>query len=232
MKKATLLCLLCLSLGVYSAWASTGSTNPNDFQDPVDWCTNFGCGNIQQLGTPQAWTSNGGATGMVGLISSQNMEGRQQPGSWNGDFPTGMGVRYNGVTTLGNTPGGILATFNQAEFGVGAWIQPDEIGTFTATISLLDSSLNVIGTFTQSANSTNNAGTGLFLGAYDSTADVFGILFETTFPGHNDDFAIGEMRLGHPQTTVPEPSSLLLMGSSVLGLAGVLRRRMSRKEVL
>src|ERR1019366_7906079 len=168
MRKLTLLCLLCLTLGLGSAWASTGSTNPNDFQDPVNWCTNFGC-SAQQIGSPRTWSSAGSRTGMVGLVSSQNMEVRQQDTTWFGDLPNGMGVLYNGVKTLGNTPGGILVTLDQAAFGVGAWIQPDFIGQFTGTVSLLDSSLNIIGSFTTGPNSTNIPNTGLFIGAFDST---------------------------------------------------------------
>ena len=232
MRKLALLCLLCLTLGLGSAWASTGSTNPNNFQDPVDWCSNYGC-NGQQMGTPQTWTSTGGRTGLVGLVSSQNFEVRQQDTTWLGDLPNGMGVLYNGVKTLGNNPGGILVTLDQAAFGVGAWIQPDFIGQFTATVSLLDPSLNIIGSFTTGGNSTNIPNTGLFIGAFDATADVFGVLFTTAGLGDDNDFAIGTMRIQTSQvTTTPEPGTLLLVGPSVLGLAGVLRRRMSRKEVL
>ena len=227
MKRITLLFLLCLSLGICSAWAgTTGSTNPNDFQDPVDWCVNYGC-NGQQLGTPQAWTSTGGNTGLVGLVSSQNMQILQQGVGWNGNLPSGMGVVYNGVTTLGNTPGGILASFNSPVFGAGAWIQDDPYGLFTATIELFDSSFNLLGTFSAPGNSDTNPADALFIGAYDSTADVSYALFDT----NDDNFGIGTMRLKTSQTgTTPEPSTLVLLGSAVLGVAGTVRRRMARKS--
>ena len=227
MKRVTLLFLLCLSLGICSAWAgTTGSTNPNDFQDPVDWCVNYGC-NGQQLGTPQTWISAGGSTGLVGLVSSQNMQILQQGVSWNGNFAPGMGLIYNGVDTLGNNPGGILMSFNTPVFGAGAYIQDDPFGAFTATIQLFDSGFNLLGSFSAPGNSDQNPGTALFIGAFDSSADVSYALFDT----NDDNFAIGTARLKTSQQgTTPEPSTLLLVGPSMLGLASVLRRRLSRKS--
>lgn len=227
MKRITPLLLLFLSLGITSAWAGiTGSTNPSDFQDPVDWCVNYGC-NGQQLGTPQTWISNGGRTGLVGLVSSQNMQILQQGVSWNGNFDPGMGVIYNGVNTLGNTPGGILVSFDSPVFGAGAYIEDAPFGPFTATIQLFDSSFNLLGTFSAPGDSEPIPGTALFIGAFDSSADVSYALFDT----NDDNFGIGTMRLKTSQTgTTPEPSTLLLVGPSMLGLAGVIRRRLSRKS--
>ena len=234
MTKTILLCLLCLTLGRCNAWASTGSTNPSDFNNPVDWCTNFGCGG-GQLGTPQAWSASiAPNTGWVGLVSSQNMQNLQQGTSWNGNFANGMGILYNGVNTIGNTPGGILVSFTQPVFGAGAYIQADFFGAFTSSIDLFDARFNPLGSFSAAGSSDTNVGTALFIGAYDSIADVSYALFDTTANGfHDEDFAIGTMRLATiPVTTTPEPSTLLLLGPSILGLAGVVRRRMSRKGVL
>lgn len=229
MRRAALLCALCLTLGLSSAWASAGSTNPNNFTNPVDWCTNYGCAG-QQLGSPQTWAATTPPnTGMIGLVSSQNMQNLQQGVSWNGNFSAGMGLIYNGVRTLGNTPGGILVSFNQPVFGAGAYIQEDFFGAFTGTITLFDSSFGLLGTFSAPGTSDTNVGTALFIGAYDTAPDVSYALFDT----QDDVFAIGTLRLATSQvTTVPEPSTLLLLAPSMLGLAGVVRRRMSRKEVL
>lgn len=227
MKKLALLFALCLTLGISTAWASVGTTDPTIFQDTIDWCTNYGC-QSQQLGTPQFWTSNGGATGMVGLVSSQNMENLVQGSSWNGNFANGMGLIYNGVLTLGNTPGGILLSLDAPAYGFGAYIQNDNYGAFTGIISLYDASFNLLGSYSAAGVSDNNVGTALFIGAYDTSADVSYVLFDTD----SDIFAIGSAKIMTQQySPVPEPGTLALLVPSALGLAGVIRRRFSAKEV-
>lgn len=42
-----------------------------------------------------------------------------------------------------------------------------------------------------------------------------------------DDFATAQWRAGNSSTTTPEPSSLILLGSGLLGVVGVLRRKMN-----
>ena len=223
MRKLALLCLVCLSLGICS-WASTGTTDPTLFQDSINWCTNYGC-QSQELGTPQTWNSDGGATGMVGLVSSQNMQNLVQGVSWNGNFNNGEGLIYNGVFTLGNTPGGILLQLDSPAYGVGAYIQANIFGAFTATISLYDAGFNLLGTYSHDGFSDTNPGTALFIGAYDSIADVSWAVFDVADINGNDDFAIGTTKIMTQITTTPEPASLTLLGSSLLGLAGMLRRK-------
>ena len=210
-----------------TAWASLGSTNPNQFIDPVNWCQ-FGCAGAALM-TPQPWISLGGNTGLVGNTNAMNWQNLQQGVGWNGNFPAGMGVVYNGVLTIGTAPTSIGIYLDQPVNGIGAWIQATWFGPFTASITLLDSNLNPFFVYNAAGNSQPNPGTGLFIGAYDSSYDIWGAIFNTTANGfHDQDFGIGTLKLN----AVPEPSTLLLVGPSLLGLAGVLRRRLSRKEVL
>ena len=213
---------MCLVLGVTTAWADAGSTNPNQFIDPVNWCTNYGCANDYTVfATPQAWVSNGGNTGIVGLVGTgQGFYNLQQGATWNGNMPGGMGLVYNGGL-FGNIPTGIAAQLDQSVSGVGAYIQADYFGPFSATITLFDALDQAIFSYTAFGNSDTNTGTALFLGAYSSTP-IWAVQFDVVDVYGNDIFAIGTMKLN----ATPEPSSLVLFGTSALGLAGAVRRRL------
>jgi hypothetical protein len=230
-KKAALLFLLCCALGATYASASIiGTTDPNLFQDSVDWCIQFNnCSNTPFVEpSPSVFTSGGGITGSVGNVGTQQaFEVRQQGVSWTGNFPSGMGVVYNGVTTLGNDPSDIAATFDVGVYGAGAYIQAYNFGPFTATITLFDINFQPLGSFSAQGDS-EGSGTALFIGAYDSSADVYAIQFSVKDINGADDFGIGT--LGLQTSAVPEPGTLMLLGPSALGLLGVVRRRMNRKS--
>ena len=217
MKKLALL-FVCLLLGVGSGWATTtGTTDPTLFSDWVDWCQ-FGCTQAQ-FPTPQAFTSGGGITGEVGLVGTlQGFYNLQQGNGWNGGFPAAMGLVYNGAF-FGNTPTGIAATFDTGVLGAGAWIQDNYLSyPFDATIEAFDVNYLSLGSFTVSVPS----GTAMFVGIF-STTPIWAVQFDINDGVNPEDFAIGS--LGFPTTITPEPGTLLLFGSSALGLAGYLRRR-------
>ena len=219
MKKLALL-VVCLVLAIGSGWASVGTTNPNLFIDTVNWCQ-FGC-NQGLYTTPQGWISLGGNTGLVGNTSGQDWLNLQVGNGWAGGFTAGMGMVYNGVGTIGNSPTSIGIYLDQPVNGIGAWVEADYLGPFTATLTLLDSNLTPFFTYSVPGVSDFTLGTAPFIGAYDGSYDIWGAIFDTTANGYHDhDFALGTAKLN----AVPEPSTLLLVGPSLLGLAGVLRRR-------
>ena len=227
MKKAVLFTALCLTLALGRAWANPiqGTTNPNAFtQDYINWCQ-FGCTFAGET-SPQPWVSNDAATGTIGLHNG-GFQGfyslRQGPLlgiNWVGNFPSGMGVIYNGYQFL-SQQAGIRITFDSAVEGVGAYIQGDTHGPFSATITLFDRNGNPLGSFTADGASNLNVGTALFIGAY-GVGPIFAAEFDTIDAAGHDDFALGTLKFN---SSIPEPSSLLLFASSVIGVAGVIRRR-------
>ena len=222
MKKSVLLLCCVVVLGVGSGWAGvTGTTNGGLFNDWANWCQ-YGCSG-SQLATPQNFVTSLGSTGEVGLVGTfQGFYNLQQDTSWFGNFTSGMGLVYNGVA-FGNTPTGIAATLDQSTAGVGAYIQADYYGPFTATIELFDSSYQLIGSYTAGGYAQYAPGTALFIGAF-STTPVWAVQFDVTDAYGNEDFALGSMGVSNA-SPVPEPGTLALLVPSAIGLAGVLRRR-------
>jgi hypothetical protein len=169
---------------------------------------------------------------MVGLDGTgQGFYNLQQDVTWFGGFQSGMGLVYNGAG-FGNTPTGIVVTFDGGNYGAGAYIQTDWAGLFTATETLYDSSFQVIGTYTTTGISNyNDPGTTLFIGMLDSNPEVFAAEFwatsnQTGYPS----FAIGTLGI---RTTpyapgIPEPVTFLLLGPALVGM-GMLKRRLAHR---
>lgn len=106
MRKVALFALLGLSLGLATAWASPnedfalGTLNlstatPGTYNDPVDWCVQFGClNNYTVFPTPQAFSSLGGVTGSVGLVGTlQGFYNLQQGSDLGRQLPRLHGAR-------------------------------------------------------------------------------------------------------------------------------------------
>jgi len=218
--------VLILALSAQASIIGTGDIST--FTDTVDWCANYGCANTPySMPSPTAWTSNSGLTGEVGMNGTGDpFYVVQQGSSWFGNLPNGMGMIYNG-NALGNTPAGIAATSDSGVYGMGAYIQTDYDGPFTAEIDLYDGSFNFLGSYTEIGNADQGPDLSIFIGAYDDNPDVYAAVFTAWGTGPNEpDFAIGNLDL----RLVPEPGSFLLMGSALAGLAGVIRRKAQKKE--
>jgi hypothetical protein len=217
LKKIALLFVVTLFLGMTSAWAAP---------DSVSWAQ-LGP-SFTLLTTPENWVSAGGLTGEIGitgsLIGTQNFQRLDQSNGWSGNFLPGDALLWNeGGFQQTNIDIGVL--FNTLVDGGGAQIQADFFGPFTATLTAFDTLGNVIGSTVMAGNSTSAAdGSAIFISFNSGLPNVSFLNFNVVDQFGGDSLAIDTLTI-YP-STVPEPGSLLLLGSGLLGAVAYGRRRL------
>jgi len=231
MKKSLLLLGLCVLLSLStSAFAGMLCTTiaclaPND---NVNWGAQGYGPPGTSLVTPQPWNSTLGLyDGLVGVFGPTNFTLMQQSVTWAGNFDPGDYLIWNqDINNFVGNAGQIRLVFASGlpVYDAGAAIQADFYGNFLATICATS--------FTGVQDCWNE--NGVSNGNSDSSAIVIGVkepwaiqlldFYVIDINGNNDE-AIDTLYLS--TSTVPEPGTIMLLGSGILGLAGMLRRKIN-----
>ncbi|MFN8218672.1 MAG: PEP-CTERM sorting domain-containing protein [Fimbriimonadales bacterium] len=220
MKTFRLLTLAGLAVAAVSANALTLVTTRAGIgaTDTIDW-GQFGAA-FTSLGTPiNGVTSTYGLRFRASTTATAAFERRDQwTGGWAGNFTQGdelLWTKSPGVTTIR------FASYVQA---VGANIQDDFFGPFTATIEAFDGFGVSMGSFQVNGNSnSNNDGSAIFVGVASNAFNIAKITYQVQgASGALDDFAINEVAMN---ACVPEPGTIAALG---LGAIALIRRKRSK----
>ena len=204
------------------------STSPT--WDIIDWGDNAGGQSAPYYGltSPLAYTSFNGNTGTVTNASGADMAYVQDGNGWAGNFDFGANALWN--QNFNTDPAdGLIVTFSSPLNSVGFELDANYYGTFTGQLEVFDASHTLLDTLTLGGLMNGNGdGSALFMGLMDdSGANIYSIDIQTYNSIDTNDFAIDDITMTSDSSSVPEPGSVFLLASVVLGVAGLLRRRLS-----
>lgn len=169
-----------------------------------------------QIGNPVNLDVTWESTFSSSVIGNGNY-GLGDNGSW--DSPR------NGYVGLNTRSGDMTILFNDGLVSAVGGFLNYAPGHGTMSISALDASLAILESYSPSISTPGGLNEGAFYGISRGDADIYGFRISNAYVVM-DDLTFG----GSGGDPIPEPCTMLLLGTGLVGLAGIGRRRFRRNS--